>query len=335
MTTIHGSNRSETVKGTNDSDTIYGYDGNDDIFGWGGDDYIFGGAGADHIDGGDGIHDTVTYLDSDVGVAVSLATGQGFGGTAEYDTLTNVENLSGSWSADYLVGNDVDNVLNGWGGNDVLYGGGGDDTLYGFYGHDTLKGGGGSDTLVGDSGNDWLDGGEGDDYMVGGIGDDIYFVDSAFDIVVEDEFFDGTDTVYSTSFAYYLSDFTNVEILSLDTAAGTGVYATGNSQHNTIFGNANDNVLDGGGAGDILSGLGGNDTFVFHAGQAHGDVVYEFDGNGAAEGDQLQFYGYGPGATFTQASATEWIIASADGSVSEVITLIGAPAVDPSDYHFL
>jgi Ca2+-binding RTX toxin-like protein len=82
--------------------------------------------------------------------------------------------------------------------------------------------------------------------------------------------------VYSSAFTYTLTD--NVEILSLDTDTDTGVYGTGNAQNNTIFGNINDNVLNGSDGADSLSGLGGNDTFVFLAGQAHGDVVFEFNG---------------------------------------------------------
>jgi hypothetical protein len=49
----------------------------------------------------------------------------------------------------------------------------------------------------------------------------------------------------------------------------------------------------------------------------------------------LRFSGYGPGATFTQASATEWLITSGDGTIEEIITLVGAPAVDASDYMFV
>ena len=106
----------------------------------------------------------------------------------------------------------------------------------------------------------------------------------------------------------------NVETLSLD--IGSAVFGTGNAEDNMIFGNAPDNDLNGGGGADQLKGLGGNDTFIFQAGQANGDTVYEFDGNGAGAGDVLQFKGYGTlaqGATFAQLTATEWLITSANG----------------------
>jgi hypothetical protein len=51
--------------------------------------------GADRLDGGTGV-DTVIYGDSNVGVGVNLATGYGYGGTAEGDTLIGIENVLGS-----------------------------------------------------------------------------------------------------------------------------------------------------------------------------------------------------------------------------------------------
>ena len=110
-------------------------------------------AGADTVNGGSGT-DTANYSDSTEGVVVSLITGLGFGGTAEGDTLTSIENLTGSAHADFLVGNDGNNVLVGLESDDILKGGGGADTLYGDSGSDTLKGGGGADTLNGGSGID-------------------------------------------------------------------------------------------------------------------------------------------------------------------------------------
>jgi Ca2+-binding RTX toxin-like protein len=338
MAMIYGSKRAEYLMGTYRDDTIYGYGGNDDIFGWAGDDRILGGFGADHIDGGDG-NDTAVYSDSDVGVTVSLATGKGFDGTAEGDTLANVENLTGSPYDDTLIGDDGVNILDGGFGDDTIEGGGGDDILIGFYGHDTLRGGDGSDALMGDRGNDWLDGGTGDDRMSGGEGHDVYYVDSTFDVVIEDPAWDwGYDAVYSSAYAYYLSDFSSIEILSLNTAAGTGVYAYGNVQRNEIYGNANDNVVDGRGGSDTLYGGAGNDTFIFFAGEASGDIVADFSGNGAAAGDGLMFQGYGTladGATLRQLSATEWEITSADRTLTDVITLVGAPAIDASDFQFV
>ena len=83
--------------------------------------------------------------------------------------------------------------------------------------------------------------------------------------------------------------------------------------------------------GDSLFGGGDDDTFVFRRGQAAGDTVIDFAGNGAAAGDTLQFIGYGPGASFTQIDATHWQINSGDGLTHETITFQNCAAVHASD----
>jgi Ca2+-binding RTX toxin-like protein len=444
MATVSGTNASETINSldgvTNGADSIFGFDGNDTIFGLGGNDAIKGGGGADAINGGSGT-DTASYGDSAAGVTVNLSNGTGFGGSAQGDTLTSIENLTGSWHNDFLMGNDGNNVLTGLGGNDILKGGGGADTLFGDSGDDTLKGGGGADTLNGgagidtadyfdsgagvfislitdtaawgdaegddlnsvenvsgsafddhlwgndaanvlvgrdgadslkgyggndtlvggnhndhlygmdgddtlrgDDGNDTLEGGAnndiliggaGNDTMLGGTGNDTYYVDAAGDVITELAG-QGNDTVFSSALGYTLS--AQIETLSLDTATDAGVYGTGNAQANVIYGNVNDNVLEGGGGADQLNGLGGNDNFVFRPGDANGDTIFEFQGNGVGVGDFMYFIGYGTaaeGATFVQLDADTWQINSANGLIHDTITLAGGPAVDPGDFVFI
>ena len=82
--------------------------------------------------------------------------------------------------------------------------------------------------------------------------------------------------------------------------------------------------IDGGGGVDRLLGDAGNDTYVFHAGQANGDTVVDFAGNDEAVGDALSFVGLGTaaqGATFTQVNATnQWQIHSGLDAHNEFIT---------------
>jgi Ca2+-binding RTX toxin-like protein len=104
---------------TDYTDNIYGKGGNDEIYGLGGADWIFGGEGADYIDGG-AADDWASYVDSNVGVRVSLVSGTGVGGTAEGDTLVSIELLWGSTHDDMLVGNGGENWLWGDAGNDTL-----------------------------------------------------------------------------------------------------------------------------------------------------------------------------------------------------------------------
>ena len=113
---------------------------------------------------------------------------------------------------------------------------------------------------------------------------------------------------------------------------------TGNNLSNALFGNIGDDTLNGGIGQDTLTGGAGNDTFYFVAGEANGDQILDFTGNGSAAGDQLEFYGYGTaaqGATFLQLSATQWQINSSDGLTHDIITLANAAPVHASDYMFV
>jgi len=107
-------------------DDLFGDAGNDILRGEGGDDELEGGADADQLLGGDG-DDTASYEESPFGVTVSLVTGTGSGGDAAGDTLSSIENLKGSGEADTLIGNDLNNNLNGMEGADILQGGLGND----------------------------------------------------------------------------------------------------------------------------------------------------------------------------------------------------------------
>ena len=131
--------------------------GNNELHGGAGNDLLFSGAGNDLLDGGAGI-DTVSYAHATSGVTVDLGllTAQNTGG-AGTDTLTGLENLTGSNFNDSLMGDNNSNIITGGLGNDVLNGGGGDDFLIGGLGNNTLTGGAGADTfqwLKGNSGHD-------------------------------------------------------------------------------------------------------------------------------------------------------------------------------------
>lgn len=110
--------------------------GGDDFIDTGaGNDTLIGGPGRDFLHGGTGT-DTAVYFTSDAAVAIDLATGGASGGHAEGDTLSWIENVSGSDFADRITGNLLDNVLRGRGGDDTLSGAAGRDTLWGGQGAD-------------------------------------------------------------------------------------------------------------------------------------------------------------------------------------------------------
>jgi Ca2+-binding RTX toxin-like protein len=120
----------EEYRGTAFNDVLAAGAGDDQVLrGEGGDDTLVGGINVELLDGGAGI-DTASYANSTVGVTVDLrlAGAQVSAGDANGDTLTGIENLTGSAHNDSLHGNAGDNVLIGGAGADVLVGGAGIDT---------------------------------------------------------------------------------------------------------------------------------------------------------------------------------------------------------------
>ncbi len=143
----------EHLTGSGHGDTLAGDTGDNSIDGGGGDDVLIGWSGADTLVGGDG-NDLASYAGSDAAVNVDLLTGTYSGGHAAGDTLSGIENLTGSDHGDILTGDTGGNAIDGGGGNDSLVGGDGDDALVGGSGDDTLAGGLGVDTLTGGADND-------------------------------------------------------------------------------------------------------------------------------------------------------------------------------------
>ncbi len=116
---------------------LSGGNGNDSLTGGKGNDEFHGNAGFDTLNGGKG-SDTAYYYSAVAGINADLNTGIVTGGD-DTDTLISIENISGSWFGDLLVGNSSDNAF---------YGNHGDDTLTGNAGSDTLDGGSGLDTAI-------------------------------------------------------------------------------------------------------------------------------------------------------------------------------------------
>ena len=241
---------------TDDGDQIVGNAGPDVIFAGKGNDIIKGGGGADYIDGGAG-HDGVTYEDSNVGVDVNLVTGKGHGGTAEGDTLFNIEDLYGSKFDDKLVGDSHDNTLTGGEGND------------------TLKGGGGADVLNGGAGNDVLEIDGTDDHAHGGDGIDTLVVNSTqgLRINLNSGFVDpnpwgNMGSHYGNAeYGWGPGNFPHVQG---DTPNVTDVEnVIGSNYDDAIYGTQGANSLSGGNGNDLVSGLDGDDIVSGGNGDDH------------------------------------------------------------------
>ena len=276
MAIVYGTNNAETINfkdgvwnqadvifAFGGDDLVFGYDGNDVILGMDGNDILIGGAGADELDGGAGSFDNASYTDSGAGVVVSLATGEGFGGTAQGDVLSNIEGLQGSNHDDRLLGNHGPNYLGGNGGDDDLFGGGGADHLDGGLDDDTLEGGSGADYLNGGSGIDWAS------YRDSGVG-----------VLVDLASGNGSG---GTAAGDTLVDVENVSGSLYDDRL------VGNDAGNTLWGKDGNDTLKGGGGADILDGGHGRDTASYD-GSPEGVYVSLTDhtaSGGHASGDEL------------------------------------------------
>jgi Ca2+-binding RTX toxin-like protein len=302
-----GRSGSDTLNGGDDHDFLVGGDGNDTLNGGTGDDYLRGGEGDDAINGGDGFDRaafTVLVNDPSIGetgvqtgatvdlniVGVAQNTGHGM------DTLTGIENVSGTAYADTLTGD---------GNNNWIWGEGGDDTL---------SGGGGNDLVEVDAGNSTLDGGLGND-TAGFAGQDSFT--SGVDVSLA---LQGSAQTVATGSSMTLTNFENL---------------TGTVHDDTLAGDGGDNVLAGSAGNDTLLGGGGADTLYGDgriAADTHGtgfsgpvatvaDASGEFDPEAFTFNDTLDggagddiLNGGGGSDTASFASATEGVFAGLGNS---------------------
>ena len=278
----------DSVAGNVADNLLEGRGGADSLMGGAGNDTLIGGTGADTLDGGEG-YDTAVYTGSDAAVTVNLGNGNATGSHAEGDTLTSIENLTGSAFDDALTGAAGNNVIEGGAGADALDGGEGTDTasytasdaavtvdlLNGtatgghaagdtLNGIENLSGSRYSDVLTGDAGANRLEGGAGNDRLTGGAGADTLIGGT------------GLDT------AFYATSAAAVTVNLLDgTATGGDAQGdtmdsienlTGSAFEDTLTGNADNNVLEGGGGGDTLDGGEGIDTASYAGSASRVDV---------------------------------------------------------------
>ncbi|MEO0465165.1 MAG: M10 family metallopeptidase C-terminal domain-containing protein [Pseudomonadota bacterium] len=159
------------------------------------------------------------------------------------DENTLIEWAYGGAGDDTIIGNMVDNRLNGEDGNDHLLGKDGDDRLWSNGGSDTVDGGAGADRIKGGSGNDTLNGGADDDRIRGGGGDDRIRAEGGDDHVWGGE---GEDVVYGG---------TDDDLLR------------GQKGDDRLWGESGHDRLNGGDGDDVLGGGIGNDRLLGEAGQ--------------------------------------------------------------------
>ena len=233
------------LQGTPGNDVLIGTSGDDTLNGNAGDDVLIGLAGADRLHGGAGV-DTASYEDSAARVEISLESGTAFGGDAEGDVLTGIENVIGSSFNDYIRGDTGDNEI---------LGGAGDDELYGYVGDDLLIGGLGADTLAGGDGFDRAD-----------------YTRSDAAVTID------LDTGRGLG-GHAEGDF--LEKIEFVTGSSFDDVILGDRHDNTIEGGAGDDAITGGAGIDLLDGGDGNDTL---SGDAGIDVLLGGDGDDTLDG---------------------------------------------------
>jgi Ca2+-binding RTX toxin-like protein len=220
---LNGTANGDTIYGLGGDDTLNGLGGNDVLYGGDGNDTLDGGVGNDTLDGGTGTN-TATYASAASAVTVSLllegsAQNTHGGGT---DTLSNIQNLTGSNFADTLTGDANANFISGGSGDDTITGGAGDDTIEGGIGTDTLM-------LSGPKAN----------YTITAVGLGAY-------TVTDNVGSDGTDHI------------SNVEKIHFSDVTYT-LPITGWTGNDSLTGTTGDDVINGLGGNDVLNGLAGND----------------------------------------------------------------------------
>jgi Ca2+-binding RTX toxin-like protein len=291
----------EVVLGGAGNDVFTGNAAFNQLFGGDGDDILTGGAGGDWLHGNNGI-DTAVYAASLAGVTVNLKSETGFGGDAEGDILSTIENVTGSGKNDIITGSDLVNKIRGGLGDDVIEGGKLGDTLDGSTGIDTVSysssltgvtinlalqaakgaqtdgdaagdiltgfeniiGSAGVDKLTGDAANNVIEGGGGADILDGGKGaNTLSYAHDTDGVLIS--LLDGT----ATSGDATGDGFTNFVHL---TGGSGNDYLTGDKFNNVVTGGLGDDVLAPGidplplnatGGIDVLDGGSGFDTVLF------------------------------------------------------------------------
>ena len=312
---LSGGAGNDRLIGAGGADELWGDAGDDILLGDAGDDTLFGGEGNDWLIGGAGV-DRASYADATAGVTVDLSNPAAQDtDNAGMDTLTQIENLTGSDFDDVLFGDENANVLAGRVGDDILEGGDGADTISGGEGTDTasyfhdlggvivtlggtatdgfgkvdtltnienLVGSSRADTLIGDDNDNILIGGAGDDVLQGLAGDDQLFGQSGIDTLSGGEgadLLDGGpegDTIDGGPGVDTLSYATANRGVSVDLSALTGTQ--GDARYDVM---SNIENLIGSDYADILVGNGGpNDIY----GGEGDDMLQGGAGNDILEG---------------------------------------------------
>ena len=143
---------------------------------------------------------------------------------------------TGTSGNDYILGNGLDNMIDGGEGNNVIAGQGGNDFIITGSGNDVISGGDGDDVIIAGDGNNVVSGDSGNDFIITGNGNDVVYGGS------------GDDTIYAGDGDDILSGGEGADFI-----AGEGSTKGDESVNGNVYLVTSD---------DILIGGSGNDTFI-------------------------------------------------------------------------
>jgi serralysin len=242
----------ESVIGGAFADKLIGNANNNTLTGGRGDDQLLGGSG----------RDTASYANASGGMKASLALTAPQDTISDgKDTLSSIENLTGSVYNDVLTGNTAANILDGGKGADILIGG---------LGNDSYRIDNSGDNIVEDL----------------GAGHDIVIASLTFTLSanVEDLTLIGAGAVNGTGNAL-------VNVLRGNAASNV---LSGGRAADQLFGGGGSDTLVGGADRDLMTGGTGADTFRFVDGDFGGltnrtcDTIIDFN---HSEGDRIDLSG--------------------------------------------
>jgi Ca2+-binding RTX toxin-like protein len=252
---VAGTRFEDRLAGSAAANVLFGLGEADELRGRDGRDTLWGSGGSDSLNGGKG-RDLANYKRSN-GVVVNLQSGSATG--EGRDSLVKIEDITGSYQDDLIVGDAHSNRFRGFYGGDVLRGSGGKDTLWG----------GPSEN---DENVDRMDGGPGNDFISGG----------GFGCTKRSCRNDRDEVDFSTSAVAITANLRKGRA----TGDGNDVLKKvedirGSAQDDVLTGNEGINEIAGSAGNDKIFGLGGEDELESSPGDD------DFDGG---EGiDVLQF----------------------------------------------
>src|SRR5262245_60880870 len=281
---VTGSNHSETINGNEQANVLDGRGGNDILDGGLGNDTIIGGLGIDTVSYVS--HDGLTPLPGEVnGIQLGQNGGDGFfvraqavsgtTTTVETDILRGIENVTGSNASDSIVGNELDNVLDGRGGNNEFRG---------LQGNDTLRAGSGDDHYFFTTINGIIS--TGNSTISDSGGNDAIFIDANTLADAQHVNNDLVLTLTTGATVTVLDQFGSHPVEALfngGTPLTLATSMTGGIGSGIISGTDGNDVMDGRGGDDLLFGNGGNDRLIGGTGNDH---LFGGAGNDVLEGGE-------------------------------------------------